>query len=99
MLQSDKMVGKRRGTHVRSPSLLENTVVSLATYMWIHKSYSADIRGLGTSQKGIPNFYRSKTEHLQCHSAAAGLVVNQLVKGKIPAKRRKVHSGCGTHTL
>lgn len=77
MLQSDKMVGKRRGAHVRSPSLLENTIVSLATYMWIYKSYSADIRGLGTSQKGIPNCYRSKAEHLQCHSAAAGLV-NQL---------------------
>ena len=64
-------------------------VVPLATYMRIYKKGDiADIKGMGTVQKGMPHkCYHSKTGRVyNVPQHAVGIIVNKRVKGKILAK-------------
>ncbi|XP_054443918.1 60S ribosomal protein L21-like [Pteronotus mesoamericanus] len=83
--------GKRRGTrYMYSRPFRKHGVVPLATYMQIYKKGDiADIKGMGTVQKGMPyKCYHGKTgRDYNVTQHAVGIVVNKQVKGKILAKR------------
>ncbi|XP_074241573.1 large ribosomal subunit protein eL21-like [Saimiri boliviensis] len=86
--------GKRRGArYMFSRPSRKHGVVPLATYMRIcKKGDTADIKGMGTVQKGMPyKCYHGKTGRVyNVTQHAVGIVVNKQVKGKILAKRINV---------
>ncbi|XP_045411365.1 60S ribosomal protein L21-like [Lemur catta] len=85
--------GKRRGTqYMFSGPFRKHGVVPLATCTLIYKKGDiADIKGMGTVQKGMPHkCYQGKTGRVyDVTQHAVGIVVNE-VKGKILAKRINV---------
>ncbi|XP_055994474.1 60S ribosomal protein L21-like [Sorex fumeus] len=86
--------GKQRGTHYMfSGPFRKHGVVPLAIYMHIYKKGDiVDIKGMGTVQKGMPHkcYYGKTIRVYSVTQHAVGLVVNKLVKRKVPAKRINV---------
>ncbi|XP_030660186.1 60S ribosomal protein L21-like, partial [Nomascus leucogenys] len=86
--------GKRRGTqYMFSRPFRKHGVVPLARFMRIYrKGDIADIKGMGTVQKGMPHkCYQGKTGRVYSVTQhAVGIVVNKQLKGKILARRINV---------